>query len=140
MHICPVCNSSLVEQRDDMVRTITHNEVIYSTNLVNCVCSECGVDYCVSAQIDENYERWVTLCESIPDYISPSNILKVREIYDLSLSDAASYFGVSRDQWRIFERGESHPDLQLTNDLKRATVDVDFFIDKILDSRPLKKP
>lgn len=135
---CPICDCRIVEIHDDMVRALTHHGVRYETTLINTVCTECGVDYCDGSQIDANFLRWQTLCDSIPDYISPSNIMKVREIYDFSQSNAASYFGVSFNEWRMFEKGEVHPNRQLTNEIKRAIDDVEFMIDKILASRPLK--
>jgi hypothetical protein len=136
---CPCCDHDAVARCDGRIRDITHNNIRYYTTFTYSLCPACGTDYCDGEQMNVNYERWQTLCESIPDYISASDILKLREIYDFSITEAASCFGISADAWCKFELGDAHPNPQLTHDIKRAIVDVSFMVDKLLASRPLIK-
>jgi DNA-binding transcriptional regulator YiaG len=86
-----------------------------------------------------NANIWRALANSIPDYICGYDVLAIRETYDLAPSEAAEYFKVSIAEWRSYETEHQHPSPELTRDLKRALVDVEFFIDKILECRLLKK-
>lgn len=137
---CALCNS-------DTIITTSNREIVdrhgvrhmYPVKMYECKGHDCGFEFFLPNLLTENLKVRREVEAQIPDYISPDQVLAVREIYDLSISDAEQIFNVSAHTWDKYELSMGKmPSIELTQILKRVLVDHEFFVDLLLASRPLK--
>jgi DNA-binding transcriptional regulator YiaG len=132
---CPACSTLTVDK--SLQRSITSRGVKYPFTWWHTVCPNCSLDVIPSDLSQINRNAYDQVCLTIPDFINPSLILTIREIYDFTQSEAGEYFGVSLVVWQAFELGNLEPEPTLVATMKAALASCDAMIDIILASRPI---
>lgn len=78
-------------------------------NQAYALCNECGTSGFLPGQRDSNRHKIREFQSSLLDYISPSDVLAVREKYCLKQSDAMKIFGGGKQGFSKWERGTAVP-------------------------------
>lgn len=103
---CPICGEGQWVDHGDGTHTFRHKNKAHNvTGMHYAVCEHCGTRGFLKGQIAANKKRIAEYEDSLRDYISPSNILRIRERYDLSQKDAAKLFQCGPTQFSKWERG-----------------------------------
>ena len=87
-------------------------------NQAYAVCNECGTEGFLPGQRDSNRQKIREFQSSLLDYISPSDVLAVREKYCLKQSDAIKIFGGGTQGFSKWERGAAAPSGSVARMLK----------------------
>ena len=119
---CPVCGN----KASDVTHETNHKAVyryvckdyVIENNECLC-CNHCGFSWYGPGMIERNNERFHELeRQVIPDGVTPNNLLRIREVYDWSLTTAGEHFDVTRDVWKQWELGLTAPEGDVRTKLK----------------------
>lgn len=103
---CPICGEGQWADHSDGTHTFRHKNKEHNvTGMHYALCDHCGTRGFLKGQITANKKRIAEYEDRLRDYISPSNILRIRERYDLSQKDAAKIFQCGPTQFSKWERG-----------------------------------
>jgi len=117
--ICPICGEGEWIPHSDGVHKFVHRDKEHSVaGMHYAKCNQCESQGFIKGQIKENRRLIQKYEDGILDYISPSNIIKIREIYDISLETAAKIFRTDEQTIQDWESGEAVPSGLETRTLK----------------------
>jgi HTH-type transcriptional regulator/antitoxin MqsA len=107
---CPICDSGEFRPHSDGVFNFRHGRKTYSVeNQKYAVCTECGTSGYLPGQRRENTNSIKKFQASLTDYISPSDVLSVREKYNLTQKQASQLFKGGVNGFSKWERGIAFP-------------------------------
>jgi HTH-type transcriptional regulator/antitoxin MqsA len=110
MEMCPICDSGEFQPHHDGTYSFRHGRKTYVvTGQQYAVCSECGTSGYLPGQRKENARLIKEFQASLVDYISPSDILSVREKYNLTQKQASQLFKGGVNGFSKWERGVAFP-------------------------------
>lgn len=108
--VCPMCGEGTFESFDDGVFSFRHGNKSYSVPEQNYAkCSACETSGYLPGQRKKNSELISDFQKLIPDYVSPSDVLAVRERYSLTQKQAAQIFKGGPNGFSKWERGVTFP-------------------------------
>lgn len=108
--ICPICDEGQFEPFDDDVFTFRHGGKQYSVPHLNYAkCNVCGTSGYLPGQRKLNSELISEFQAELVDYISPSEVLAVRERYSLTQRQASQIFRGGENGFSKWERGVVSP-------------------------------
>ncbi len=106
---CPFCEGTW-RAHDDGVFNFKHARHEYSVDGQHyAVCDNCSTEGYLPGQRDENRRMIADFQSKLPDYISPSDVLAVREKYRISQEVANKLFGGGKQGFSKWERGLVEP-------------------------------
>ncbi|NYH13807.1 type II TA system antitoxin MqsA family protein [Paraburkholderia bryophila] len=127
-HPCPACGSGPLLERHDRVATIgPKNQRITVPDLEYSACAACNATVVLPAQLRANKKKMRDAQATLSDYISPAQVLELRETYEISQQVAAEIFGGGRNAFSKYERGEVTPSASAARTMLRALRDPSFF-------------
>jgi HTH-type transcriptional regulator/antitoxin MqsA len=107
---CPICDVGTWVPRADDVHTFKHKgRELRVTGLHYALCNHCGARGFIPGQIAENKRLVATYQLGLRDFVSPSNILELREKYQISQVQAAAIFSAGKTAFSKWERGLVQP-------------------------------
>lgn len=108
--LCPICESGKWQPKSDDVHLIRHGRKTYKiTGLHYAICNKCGAHGYLPGQRKANRLLVQKFHESLPWYVSPSDVLAVREKYRLTQKQANEIFGGGSQGFSKWERGIASP-------------------------------
>lgn len=108
--ICPVCQDGMMESHSDGIYEFRHARKAHKIfGQYFCVCTKCGTKGYLPGQRAANLAAIKAYQSKLPDYISPSDVLAVREKYSLTQKDANALFGGGKQGFTKWERGLAVP-------------------------------
>jgi len=124
---CPVCDEGQLVAYDNGVFNLLYNRKNYSVNgMLYSQCDNCGIKTYLPDQLDANKLKVEAFQLELAEYISPSQILMLREKYELTQSQASEIFGGGVNAFSKWERGEVVPSTAAAKLMKLAMDNVDF--------------
>ncbi|WP_408507065.1 type II toxin-antitoxin system MqsA family antitoxin [Paraburkholderia sediminicola] len=125
---CPVCSKGPLNTCSDREMTIgPKGQRITVTGLEYSVCQACNASVVLPAQLRANQAKVRDAHSKLVDYISPAQVLQLRETYEISQQVAAQIFGGGRNAFSKYERGEVTPSASAARTMLRALRDPSFF-------------
>lgn len=107
---CPICREGTWTPHADGVHTFSHKRKTHKVTGMHYVCcSACGTRGYLPGQKAENKRLIKAYEDTLPDYISPSKILSLREMYMISQTQAARIFKCGPTAFSKWERGVGAP-------------------------------
>jgi HTH-type transcriptional regulator / antitoxin MqsA len=107
---CPLCGKNGWHPHNDGVYEFRHGRKSYSVpDQQYALCDHCGTKGFLPGQRDFNRSKIREFQQALLEYISPSDVLAVREKYCLSQSDASKIFGGGTQGFSKWERGTAVP-------------------------------
>ncbi|MBJ9676584.1 type II toxin-antitoxin system MqsA family antitoxin [Burkholderia gladioli] len=114
--------------RSDRTMTIgPKGQRITVAGLEYSVCQACNASMVLPAQLRANQAKVRNAHSQLVDYISPAQVLQLRETYEISQHVAAQIFGGGRNAFSKYERGEVTPSASSARTMLRALRDPSFF-------------
>lgn len=108
--ICPICQKGSFEPFSDGIYNFKHARKIHAVPGQHYAkCMECGTRGYLPNQRTANLDMIKEYQRHLPDYISPSDILAVREKYSLTQKEANILFGGGTQGFSKWERGLAVP-------------------------------
>lgn len=108
--ICPLCNEGDFREYSDGRFTFNHGKKLYVVEgQFYARCSVCDVKGFLPGQRAKNDLAIQNFQKSIPDYVSPSDVLAVRERYSLTQKQATQIFKGGANGFSKWERGVTFP-------------------------------
>lgn len=95
--------------------------------LKHWVCPNCETSLCSESQLTDNAAAIAAFEDKLPGYISPEQIIALREKYGITQEEAGKIFGGGRRAFSKYERGEVCPSASSAASLKRALSDPQYF-------------
>ncbi|MCC2960948.1 type II toxin-antitoxin system MqsA family antitoxin [Massilia sp. IC2-278] len=137
-NICPVCGASALTEKHDHSFFFNHGRKLKEVpNLSQTLCSACGVSMFLPSQLKENNRRVKDFQAKLEDYISPEQILELREKYKITQVDANKIFGGGPTAFSKYERGLSNPTASASRQMLAALRDPSF-MRSVADSRGVR--
>ncbi|WP_080412794.1 type II toxin-antitoxin system MqsA family antitoxin [Burkholderia ubonensis] len=125
---CPVCGKGPLTTRSDREISIgPKGQRVTVTGLEYSVCEACHASVVLPAQLRANQAKVRDAQSKLIDYISPAQVLQLRETYEISQQVAAQIFGGGRNAFSKYERGEVTPSAGAARNMLRALRDPSFF-------------
>ncbi|WP_080415269.1 type II TA system antitoxin MqsA family protein [Burkholderia ubonensis] len=125
---CPACGSGpLLEHRDRVATIGPKSQRVTVSDLEYSVCSACNATVVLPEQLRANKKKMRDAQATLSDYISPAQVLELRETYEISQQVAAEIFGGGRNAFSKYERGEVTPSASAARTMLRALRDPSFF-------------
>jgi len=119
--ICPICDYGEFRPHNDGVFNFRHGRKTYSVqNQQYALCTECETSGYLPGQRRENSNSIKKFQASLVDYISPSDVLSVREKYNLTQKQASQLLKGGVNGFSKWERGVSFPNAGIVMLLKVA--------------------
>lgn len=107
---CPICELGKWQPKSDDVHLIRHGRKTYRvTGLHYAICNKCGTRGYLPGQRKANRLLVQKFQETLPWYVSPSDVLAVREKYRLTQKQANEIFGGGSQGFSKWERGIASP-------------------------------
>lgn len=107
---CPLCRNGKWKEFTDGEFNFRHGRKTYTVpGLHHAVCEECGTRGYLPGQRAHNKYIVEQYQSGMEGYISPSDVLSVREKYCLSQVDAVKIFGGGTQAFSKWERGTASP-------------------------------
>lgn len=107
---CPACESGEWQPKSDGVHSFRHSRKEYQVGgLHYAVCNNCGLRGFLPGQRKANRELIQKYQNTLVGYISPSDVLLVREKYLLTQKQANKIFGGGSQGFSKWERGIASP-------------------------------
>lgn len=108
--MCPICDSGEFEPHDDGTHNFRHGRKTYIVKgLQYALCTACGTSGYLPGQRKANSKLIKEFQASLVDYISPSDVLSVREKYSLTQKQASQLFKGGVNGFSKWERGVAFP-------------------------------
>lgn len=124
---CPICGAnSLLEFNDHTYEFKCGRKKHLVQGLLHSVCSDCGTSMFLPEQLDLNNSKVRAYQKSLPDFISPAQILELREKYDITQAQANTIFGGGPTAFSKYERGVANPTAGIARYMLAALNDVKF--------------
>ncbi|MDQ2822647.1 MAG: type II toxin-antitoxin system MqsA family antitoxin [Pseudomonadota bacterium] len=121
--ICPLCNEGEFREYRDGRFTFFHGKKKYVVEDQSYAkCNLCGAKGFIPGQQAENHQVVSDFQKSIPDYVSPSDVLAVRERYSLTQRQASQIFKGGVNGFSKWERGVTFPSGATAMLIKAALV------------------
>ena len=118
---CPLCGKGHWIAHADGDYKFSHGRKSYVLkDQLYALCDNCGTKGYLPGQRDLNRKSIREFQSKLLDYISPSDVLAVREKYCLTQADAAKIFGGGKQGFSKWERGTSAPSGTTARMLKLA--------------------
>ncbi|WP_459204046.1 type II TA system antitoxin MqsA family protein [Ralstonia pseudosolanacearum] len=125
---CPVCGKgSLHAHSDRSVSIGPKGKKVTISTLEYSTCDSCNVTVVLPAQLRANKQKIREAQATLVDYISPAQVLELRETYEISQKVAAQIFGGGANAFSKYERGEVTPSATAARTMLRALRDSAFF-------------
>jgi len=110
VNACPICDSNEFRPYNDGEFTFRHVKKSYVVpNQEYACCANCGTRGFLPGQRAKNLQTIKNFQASIPEYISPSDVLSVRERYNLTQKQASQLFKGGVNGFSKWERGAAFP-------------------------------
>lgn len=107
---CPICELGKWEPKADEVHLIRHGRKTFEVDgLHYAICNKCGTRGYLPGQRKANQLLVQKFQETLPWYVSPSDVLAVREKYQLTQKQANEIFGGGSQGFSKWERGLTCP-------------------------------
>jgi HTH-type transcriptional regulator/antitoxin MqsA len=107
---CPICGECALTEKHNHSFLFKHGRKMREvTELSQTICSACNVKFFSSYQLKKNHEKVVAFQAQLRDYISPKQVLELREKYELTQTEANKIFGGGPTAFSKYERGISNP-------------------------------
>jgi len=107
---CPVCGTGTLNEIADQSYEFKHGRKTHIVGgLLHSVCGECGTSMFLPEQMRANNLRVREFQNHLEDYISPAQVLELRERYELTQTQANQIFGGGPTAFSKYERGISNP-------------------------------
>ncbi|MDP1689324.1 MAG: type II toxin-antitoxin system MqsA family antitoxin [bacterium] len=107
---CPICESGRWEPKSDDVCIFRHGRKTHKViGLHYAICNICGTRGYLHGQRKENQHLIQNYQSSLLGYISPSDVLAIREKYELTQKEANKIFGGGSQGFSKWERGVTSP-------------------------------
>lgn len=108
--ICPLCSEGEFREYGDGNFTFSHGKKKYVVEgQLYARCSVCKVEGFLPGQRALNEISIANFQKDIPDYVSPSDVLAVRERYALTQNQASQIFKGGVNGFSKWERGITYP-------------------------------
>jgi HTH-type transcriptional regulator/antitoxin MqsA len=108
--MCPICEIGELKSISDGVFTFRHGKKSYNVpGQHHAECSECGTSAYLPNQRKINSELIAEFQAGLVDYVSPSDVLAVRERYSLTQKQASQIFKGGINGFSKWERGVAFP-------------------------------
>jgi HTH-type transcriptional regulator/antitoxin MqsA len=103
---CPLCESQKFHERDDHAFSFKQGRKTHIVDhLKHHACDDCGFSIFTPEQQDFNNQRVKDFQASLEDFVSPSQVLELREKYLITQTDANKIFGGGPTAFSKYERG-----------------------------------
>lgn len=123
---CPVCGADALAEHTDHSFQFKHGRKTHTVpGLLHSLCSQCGVSVFLPEQLTANHQRVKQFQAQLTDYISPEQVLALREVYDITQSQANLIFGGGPTAFSKYERGISNPSAGAARQMLAALRDPD---------------
>ena len=107
---CPVCGKGTWNPQADGSYKFRHGRRSHIVSGQHyAVCDQCGTRGYLPKQRDANQKLVLEYKKSLPGYISPSDVLALREKYILTQEQAALIFGGGKQGFSKWECGKAAP-------------------------------
>lgn len=107
---CPICESGRWEPKSDEVCLFRNGRKVHKIiGLHYALCNICGTRGYLPGQRKENQHLIQNYQSSLPGFVSPSDVLAVREKYELTQKQANQIFGGGSQGFSKWERGVTSP-------------------------------
>jgi len=107
---CPVCDEGTWLPKCDGIYSFRYGRKVHEVAGQHyALCAKCGTRGYLPGQRDENRAQIRRYQDSLPGFISPSDVLAVREKYMLTQKDASLIFGGGVQSFSKWERGTASP-------------------------------
>jgi len=107
---CPICDSGEWQPKSDDVYTFRHGRRTHQVaGLHHAICNKCGTRGYLHGQRKANQLLVKKYQETLLGYVSPSDVLAVRERYLLTQTQANKIFGGGSQGFSKWERGITSP-------------------------------
>lgn len=124
---CPVCGSNSLTELNDHVYKFKHGRKLHIVDgLSHSRCQECGVSMFLPEQMKLNNLKVKEYQSKLSDYISPEQVLTLRETYNLTQAQANTVFGGGPTAFSKYERGESSPSAGAARQMLAALRDPEY--------------
>lgn len=121
---CPVCSSDSLIELNNHVYEFKHGRKTHTVSgLSHSLCQECGVSMFFPEQMDINNALVKDFQKNLKDYISPEQVLELREIYNITQGQANIIFGGGPTAFSKYERGVSSPSAGAARNMLSALND-----------------
>jgi HTH-type transcriptional regulator/antitoxin MqsA len=135
---CPLCGSQKFHERDDHAYSFKQGRKIHVVaNLKHSACDDCGFSIFTPEQQDFNNCRVKEFQARLEDFISPAQVLALREKYQVTQTDANKIFGGGPTAFSKYERGITSPNAGIARQMLRALESEDFMY-QLADSSGVK--
>lgn len=123
---CPICDCGEFRPHGDGVFNFRHGRKTYTVeNQQYALCTECGTSGYLPGQRRTNANSIKKFQAALTDYISPSDVLSVREKYNLTQKQASQLFKGGVNGFSRWERGIAFPSAGTAMLLKVALASTD---------------
>ena len=107
---CPICNKGIWHPLSNGIHKFRHGRRPHVVNGMHfAVCDECNTQGFLQGQRDENQGLIQEYMKTLIEYVSPSDILALREKYLLTQEQAGMIFGGGKQGFSKWERGMTAP-------------------------------
>lgn len=107
---CPVCGEGTWQKKSDGVYIFRHGRKEHRVSGQHYAhCEHCGTQGYLPGQREKNRLLIQAYQKTLPGYVSPSDVLAVREKYLLTQAEAARIFGGGVQGFSKWERGVASP-------------------------------
>lgn len=127
--VCPFCGNHTLETRFDHSFVFKHGRREHTvSDLARSVCTtvECLAAFFTPEQLDSNNQRVREYQSNLEDFISPAQVLELREKYDLTQIEASRIFGGGVNSFSRYERGINSPSALSSRTMLRCLRDPAF--------------
>lgn len=126
---CPVCGADALVEHSDHSFQFKHGRKNHTVlGLVHSLCDQCGVSLFLPEQLDANHDRVKEYQAKLVDYISPEQVLELREVYDITQAQANLIFGGGPTAFSKYERGIGNPSAGAARQMLTALRDPNYMV------------
>lgn len=127
VNTCPICGSDALVEKSDHAYSFSHGRKKHTIDgLKRSLCSDCGVSLFLPSQLKSNNARVREFQSALVDFISPAQVLELREKYMITQADANKIFGGGPTAFSKYERGLASPNAGIARQMLRALKDGTF--------------
>jgi HTH-type transcriptional regulator/antitoxin MqsA len=124
---CPLCGSQKFYERDDHAYSFKQGRKTHIVDhLKHHACDDCDFSIFTPQQQDFNNQRVQDFQACLEDFISPAQVLALREKYLITQTDANKIFGGGPTAFSKYERGVTSPSAGIARQMLRALESEDF--------------
>ena len=132
---CVICLSENVREVITKPDQIVFEGNTYTAERRVMLCGNCEFSWIEPQQLTHNFDAYWAVANSIAGYFDRSNVLTLREAYEVTVAEAAGAFDITADLYCKYENGEHEVPRELGAKMKRALDEPEYFVNLLISSK-----